>query len=54
MENGRFVVKWNNGVWKAFDPVTFKDMEVFRLKIDAEEKVAHVNARTSNVSSKTK
>ena len=54
MENGRFVVKWNNGVWKAFDPVTFKDMEVFRLKTDAEEKVGQVNARITRESNKAK
>lgn len=45
MENGRFVVKYNNGFWKAFDTVSYKDMELFRLETDAIEKVASVNER---------
>jgi len=40
MENKRFVVKFNNGVWKAF-----ADMELFRLKREADEKVKSVNDR---------
>lgn len=45
MENKRFVVKFNNGVWKAFDTHTFTDMELFRLKREGDEKVKSVNDR---------
>ena len=54
MENGRFVVKWTNGFWRAFDTVDYRDMELFRLKTDADEKVAQVNARIARESAKAK
>lgn len=35
----RFIVKWNNGVWKVFDRAEFKDVDVFDSQKAAEAAV---------------
>lgn len=39
----RFVLRWNNGLWKVFDAVTYIDHSTWGLKRDAEEERDRLN-----------
>ena len=44
----RFVVKWNNGAWKIFDQVEFRDVRMVGLQVDAIELAAEFNGRQAS------
>lgn len=41
----KFIVRWNNGLWKTFNTETYTDIEVFLLKKDAENRLVEVAKR---------
>lgn len=39
----RYIVRWSNGFWKAFDTMSFADVSIRFLKADAEATVHRLN-----------
>jgi hypothetical protein len=39
----RYQVKWNNGFWKVFDTVNYKDVAMHLLEVDAVDHVKFLN-----------
>lgn len=44
----RFIPKFNNGYWKLFDTVQYRDVEIFALKSDLDAAVIEANAQANS------
>lgn len=47
MQSNRFIVKFTNGFWKAFDSVEYTDVEKCFLKKEAIEVCKKLNSKES-------